>query len=154
MPKLDLSKIAEKSGSTYPAPFDEPCRGRRFRRLGEAGGLKKLGVTIATLPPGSWSSQRHWHVAEDEFLYMISGELVMVTDAGEEIVRAGDMAAWPAGVPDGHCLQNRSDADAVFLAISNRDDGDAGEYPDIDLKFAGNRYAGQSRFLHKDGRPY
>ena len=154
MPKLDLTRIPERSGSAYPAPFDEPCRARHFRRLGEVAGLTALGVTMVRLPPGAWSSQRHWHEAEDEFLYMIRGELVLVTDAGEEIVRAGDCAAFKAGVHDGHCLQNRSSEDAEFLAISNRSGEDRGEYPDIDLRFEGDRYAGKGAYLHKDGTPY
>ena len=154
MPKIDVNAVPERTGTSYPPPFDAPCRERRFRRLGEAGNLTRLGVTMVRLPPGAWSSQRHWHEVEDEFLYMIEGELVMVTDAGEEIVRAGDCATFKAGVPDGHCLQNRSSADALFLAISTRDDADRGTYSDIDMKFTGARYAGQGAYLHKDGTPY
>jgi uncharacterized cupin superfamily protein len=154
MPRIDVEAVPERTGSSYPAPHDEPCRERRFRRLGEFAGLTKLGVTRVRLPPGAWSSQRHWHALEDEFLYMIEGELVMVTDAGEEIVRAGDCAAWKAGVRDGHCLQNRSTSDAVFLAISSRDEADHGEYSDIDMKFTGGRYSGRGVYVHKDGTPY
>jgi uncharacterized cupin superfamily protein len=154
MPRIDLQSIPERKGSSYPSPHDVPCRERLFRRLGEAAGLTRLGVTMVRLPPGAWSSQRHWHELEDEFLYMIEGELVMVTDAGEEIVRAGDCAAWKAGARDGHCLQNRSDRDALFLAMSSRDEADHGEYSDIDMKFTGGRYSGRGAFVHKDGTPY
>jgi uncharacterized cupin superfamily protein len=154
MPILDRSRIPEQVGSKYPAPFDAPCRERRFRRLGEAGGLTRLGVAEVLLPPGAWSSQRHWHAEEDELLYMLEGELVLVTDSGEEVVCAGDCATFKAGVRDGHCLQNRSTAPARFLAMSNRSDQDRGEYPGLDLVFDGDRYSGRGRYLHRDGTPY
>jgi uncharacterized cupin superfamily protein len=154
MPILDRSRIPEQVGSKYPAPFDAPCRERRVHRLGEAGGLTRLGVAEVLLPPGAWSSQRHWHAEEDELLYMLEGELVLVTDAGEEVVRAGDCATFKAGVRDGHCLQNRSAAPARFLAMSNRSDQDRGEYPGLDLVFGGDRYSGRGRYLHRDGTPY
>jgi uncharacterized cupin superfamily protein len=152
--RIEPEKVPEQSGSRYPAPFAEPCKGRHFRRLGDAAGLTKLGVSLVRLAPGAWSGQRHFHECEDEFLYMLNGELVLVTDAGEQVVRAGDCAAWKAGDRDGHHLINRGAAEATFLAISNRDGADRGEYPDIDLLFAGNRYAGEGKYLHKDGTPY
>ncbi|MBK7506601.1 MAG: cupin domain-containing protein [Bacteroidetes bacterium] len=154
MPVIDREQLPVLTGSKYPAPFDAPCRARTFRRLGEAGGLTRLGVSECTLPPGAWSSQRHWHAEEDEFLWMLEGELVLVTDEGEQVVRAGDCAAFPAGSRNGHCLQNRSSAPARFLAVSNRDDRDRGEYPDLDLAFTAGRYTGGSRYVHKDGTPY
>jgi uncharacterized cupin superfamily protein len=154
MPIIDRASVPEQVGSRYPVPHDLPCRERRFRRLGEAAGLTKVGVSEVTLPPGAWSSQRHWHAVEDELLVMLEGELVLVTDAGEQVVRAGQLAAFPAGVPDGHCLQNRSTAPARFLAISNRDDADHGEYPDLDLVFTAGRYSGAGRYLHRSGTPY
>jgi uncharacterized cupin superfamily protein len=154
MPVIDRAKVPELTGSKYPPPFEEPCRERSFRRLGEAGGLTRLGVSECVLPPGAWSSQRHWHAEEDEFLWMVEGELVLVTDEGEQVVRAGDCAAFPAGSRNGHCLQNRSAAPARFLAVSNRDDCDWGEYPGIDLTFSAGRYTGQGRYLHRDGTPY
>lgn len=154
MARINLEQIPEQHGSKYPKPFDAPCAGRYFRRLGEAAGLTKLGVTLVRLAPGAWSGQRHFHEAEDEFLYLLSGELVLVTNAGEEVVRAGDCAGWKAGERDGHHLINRGSEDAVFLAMSNRDGADKGEYPDIDLKFEGDRYAGKGKYLHKDGTEY
>ena len=154
MPVLDRSAIPEQIGSRYPAPHDAPCRERRFRRLGQAGGLTRLGASEVVLPPGAWSSQRHWHTEEDELLYMLEGELVLVTDAGEQLVRAGDCATFKAGVRDGHCLQNRSAAPARFLAVSNCSDEDGGEYPDLDLTFTPGRYSGRGRYLHRDGTPY
>ena len=152
--KLDLATIPVQRGSKYPAPFDQPCRERTVQRLGDAACLTHLGVTRARLAPGAWSSQRHWHAAEDEFLYMIEGEAVLVMDDHEEIVRAGDCVGWKAGVRNGHTLQNRSDREAVFLAISNCSNEDWGEYPDIDLKFSEGRYSGTAAYLHKDGTPY
>lgn len=152
--KLDLESIPVQTGSRYPAPFDEPCRERQFQRLGAAGGLTRLGVTRVRLPPGAWSSQRHWHAEEDEFLYMLEGEVVMVSDDGEAVVRAGECVAWKHGARDGHHLQNRSSADAVFLAMSSISDADWGEYSDIDMRFSDGRYSGGSRYEKKDGTPY
>lgn len=153
MPKLNIESIPEKKGTSYPAPHNRVCLERRVRRLGQAGGLTKLGVSMVRLPPGSWSSHRHWHTREDEFLYVIRGELVLVTDEGEEIVRTGDCAAFKAGVRNGHCLQNRSSEEAVILAMSNLDDADSGEYPGIDMKFSGGG-VGHGGYFHKDGRRY
>lgn len=154
MPVIDRSRVPEQVGSKYPAPHDAPCRERRLKRLGEAGGLTRLGVTEAVLPPGTWSGQRHWHAEEDEFLWVLEGELVLVTDAGERVLRAGDCAAFPAGVKDGHCLQNRSAQPARILSMSNRSNADWGEYPDLDLVFTPGRYVGLGRYLHRDGTPY
>jgi uncharacterized cupin superfamily protein len=155
MPKIDIAKAPTGSGSRYPAPFDEPCQKRRWIRVGEAAGLTHFGVNIVTLPPGTWSSQRHWHSHEDEFVHVLDGELVLVTDAGEETMRAGDSAGFKAGTRDGHHLQNRSQTDAVFLVVGSRSDEDHGEYPDIDLAFAAGRYTTQASFFrHKDGKPY
>ena len=154
MPKIELSNAPTVAGSTYPAPFDEPCRGRSWHRLGVAAGLTHLGVNLVRLAPGAWSSQRHWHTHEDEFVYLLSGELVLVTDAGEEVLVAGDSAGFPAGVRNGHCLQNRSPADATFLVAGNRSNEDGGEYSDIDMAFKPGRYSGGSAYFHKDGSPY
>ncbi len=154
MPVIDRSRIPEQVGSKYPAPHDAPCRQRRFRRLGEAGGLTRLGVAEVVLPPGAWSSQRHWHAEEDEFVMVLEGEVVLVTDEGEAVLRAGDCAAFKANDQNGHCAQNRSAAPARLLACSNRSGEDHGEYPGLDLVFTGDRYAGRGRYLHRDGTPY
>ncbi len=154
MPKIDLQKAPTGSGSSYPAPFDQPCRGRSWHRLGLAAGLTRLGVSLVRLDPGAWSSQRHWHTHEDEFVHVLSGELVLVTDDGEEVLRAGDSAGFPAGVKNGHKLENRTAADATFLVASNRSDEDGGEYSDIDMAFKPGRYAGGGGYFHKDGSPY
>jgi uncharacterized cupin superfamily protein len=156
MPKIDPDQVQISQGSSYPAPFDEPCRGRRTQRLSAAAGLTQFGVNMTTLAPGSWASQRHWHAHEDEFVYVVAGELVLVEDAGETLLGPGDSAAWRGGVRDGHHLQNRSDADATFIVVGSRIDDDHGEYPDIDLAFGPGRYSGArgGTYRHKDGTPY
>ncbi len=154
MPKIDVAGIPVVKGSAYPAPFDVPCRARERKPLGDAAGLTQFGVNLLRLKPGAWSSQRHWHALEDEFVYVPEGELVLVTDAGEEVMRAGDCAGFKAGVRDGHHLQNRSGRDAAFLVVGTRDDNDWGEYPDIDMAFTPETSPGGSVFTRKDGRPY
>lgn len=158
MPKIDLEQAPSFKGSTYPQPYDEPCKERSGIRLGIAAGLTQFGVNLVTLAPGAWSSQRHWHEKEDELVYVVSGQLVLVEDDGEVVLEAGEAAGWKAGVHNGHHLVNRSGTSATFLAIGTRDDADWGEYPDIDLRFEPSRYdrAGGpgGGFAHKDGRPY
>ena len=149
MPKIDLAKAPVRTGTGYPAPFDAPCRDRHRLRLGDAGGLSQFGVNLLTLKPGVWSSQRHWHHKEDEFVYVVAGEVVLITDAGEEVLRAGDCAAFPAGDGDGHHLVNRSGADAMLLEIGTRSCGDSAVYPDIDLLLDARH-----GYVHKDGRRY
>ncbi len=146
--RIDLNAAKVRTGTGYPPPFDAPCRERTRRQLGDGAGLTDFGVNLLRLPPGTWSSQRHWHTAEDEFVYVLEGELTLVTDAGEEILRTGDCAGFKAGVRDGHHLQNRTDKDAVALEIGSRKAEDEGEYPDIDMRF------GPEGFFHKDGKPY
>ena len=151
MKKIDISAIKISLGSGYPAPYDEPCRQRKRLRLGDVAGITQFGVNLLRVPPGVWSSQRHWHAAEDEFVYVLEGEVVLVTDDGEEVLRAGDCAGFKAGETNGHHLQNRSDADAVLLEIGTRDpERDGVDYPDIDLMIR----AGARAFLRKDGTPY
>ena len=154
MPKIDPAKAPRAEGTRYPEPFDVPCRNRSWLKLGDAAQLTQFGVNLVSLPPGAWSSQRHWHTHEDEFLYVLSGEVVLLTDAGEELLRAGDSAGFKAGVPDGHCLQNRSSDEARILVIGSRITEDQGEYSDIDMIFTPGRYSGRGAFRHKDGRPY
>jgi uncharacterized cupin superfamily protein len=150
MKKIDPQSAPQGRGTRYPPPHDAPCRERHWLRLGDAAGLTQIGVNLVTLEPGVWSSQRHWHEKEDEFVYMIEGELVLITDAGEEIVRPGDSVGFKAGVRDGHHFVNRSDKPARFLAIGTRDESDTGEYPDIDLRF--NRT--EPIFTRKNGEPF
>ena len=154
MPRINPLVAPEGSGTRYPAPFDQPCRDRKWRRLGEAVGLTQFGVNLLRLAPGVWSSQRHWHSHEDEFVYVLQGEVMLVTDEGEHTLRAGDCAGFKAGVRDGHCLQNRSQQDAELLVVGSRIDEDHGEYPDIDLVFNAGRYSGTGGYRRKDGSPY
>jgi uncharacterized cupin superfamily protein len=150
MPKLDLTTTAQRKGSSYPEPFHQIAVNRIRQRLGDAGGLTQFGVNLLQLPPGEWSSQRHWHSAEDEFVYVISGEVVLVTDKGQEVLRAGDCAAFPRNTPDGHHLINKSGTIALCLEVGARVQGDVTMYPDIDMMFDPN----VDNFTHKDGTPY
>jgi uncharacterized cupin superfamily protein len=149
--RIDPNAVPAVTGSHYPTPYDAPCAARVRRRLGDAAGLTDFGVNLLRLPPGTWSSQRHWHSAEDEFVYVLEGEVVLTTDAGEEILRAGDCAGFKAGLRDGHHLQNRSARDAVLLEVGSRKSAeDEGEYPDIDMRFL----KAEAGYAHKDGTPY
>ena len=150
VPKIDMPSVPTRKGSGYPAPFDAPCVGRTRKRVGQAGGLTAFGVNLMTLPPGGWSSQRHWHSHEDEFVYIIEGELILVEDEGEVLLRAGDCAAFPMGTGDGHHMINRSTTVAVYLEVGSRDSSDLTTCSDIDLQSANL----DGRFVHKDGRPY
>ena len=150
--RIDVENLQALIGTLYPPPFDEPCRARERTRLGDPAGLTQFGVNLLRLPPGAWSSQRHWHTGEDEFVYVLAGEVVLVTDAGEETLRAGDAAGFPANDLDGHCLQNRSGADATVLEIGTRMKGSVAYYPDIDMVApAGGKPAA---YTHRDGTPY
>lgn len=151
MPKIDLDAVPLSSGCNYPPPFAELCLGPTWRKLGDAVGLTDFGVNLVRLPPGKWSSQRHWHTQEDELVFMLEGEVVLVEDDGDHVLRAGDCAAWKAGVANGHCLQNRSGADAVYLEMgSRRPETDACDYPDIDMVAR----PGDAFYRHRDGTPY
>jgi uncharacterized cupin superfamily protein len=148
MPKIDIAAIEQSNATGYPPPFNEPVQGRYWRRLAPAGGLSFMGASHVVLQPGAWSSQRHWHEGEDELVIMLSGEAVLIEDEGETLLRGGDVAAFAAGVQNGHRIENRSDTDCVFIAISagNKDGG--GEYSDIDMTF------GKDGYFHKDGTAY
>jgi uncharacterized cupin superfamily protein len=149
MKKIDVSAAKRIKGSRYPPPYDEQCRERERQALGDAAELTQFGVNLLRLAPGVWSSQRHWHAAEDEFVWVLEGEVVLVTESGEEVLRSGDCAGFKAGVPDGHHLQNRSTREALVLEIGSREPTDKTDYPDIDLRL--NKAQG---FLHRDGRTY
>jgi uncharacterized cupin superfamily protein len=136
MPKLDLSAIPVREGCGYPAPYHEPCAGRTRQRLGDAGGLKDFGVNLMTLPPGGWSSQRHWHSHEDEFVYVLEGELTLVEDEGETLLRAGDCAAFPKSTGNGHHMKNLSATVAVYLEVGSRQREDLTTCSDVDIKSA------------------
>ena len=148
MPKIDLEAIEQKNSTGYPPPFDENVAGRWVRRLAPATGLTDFGVSHVVLKPGAWSSQRHWHEGEDEFLVMISGEAVLVEDEGPTVLRAGDCAAFPKGVRNGHHLRNESDSDCVFVVMGGGTNA-GGAYSDIDMMFTAD-----GSYVHKDGTPY
>ena len=151
MPKIDIDKAPTGHGTGYPEEFAAPCKPRRRWRLGDAVGLDQFGVNLLRLPAGAWSSQRHWHSAEDEFVWVVEGEVVLIEEGGETILRAGDCAGFKAGVADGHKIENRSDREAVLLEVgSRRPTDDACDYPDIDMILP----KGADRYFHRDGTPY
>jgi uncharacterized cupin superfamily protein len=150
--RIDPATLPALTGTFYPPPHDLPCRARSRTKLGDAAGLTQFGVNLLRLPPGAWSSQRHWQTASDEFVYVLAGEVTLVTDAGEEVLRAGDAAGFKAGEADGHCLRNLSGAEALVLEIGTRIPGDGAVYPDIDmLAPAGGVPA---MYTRRDGTPY
>ncbi|HJR11864.1 MAG TPA: cupin domain-containing protein [Rhodanobacteraceae bacterium] len=152
MAKIDIESLPRRTGCGYPAPFDQPCRGRVRRGLGDAGGLTDFGVNLLELAPGAWSSQRHWHSAEDEFVWVLEGEVTLIDDRGEHAMRAGEGAAFPKGDANGHHFVNRSDAPVRCLEIGSRKpDEDVCDYPDVDLRVGPGRDAA---YTHKDGKPY
>lgn len=148
MPKLDLDVIPATNATGYPAPFDAAVAGRWYKRLAPTGGLTEFGASHVRLEPGAWSSQRHWHEGEDELVVMLSGEAVLVDDAGEHVMRAGDVATFPRGDRNGHHLQNRSNAPCIFVAIG-AGPPEGGDYPDIDMRFTAD-----GRYFHNDGTAY
>lgn len=150
MPKVDISKVAVRQGCPYPPPFDAPCAERTRRRLGDAGGLRDFGVNLMTLPPGGWSSQRHWHSHEDELVYILEGELTLIEDGGETVLRKGDCAAFPKGAGNGHHMINKSSTVAVYLEVGSRHPEDLTSYSNIDMKSSN----ADGLFVHKDGTPY
>jgi len=150
MPKIDISVVPVRIGTGYPDPFNAACAGRTRRRLGDAGALRDFGVNLMTLPPGKWSSQRHWHSHEDEFVYVLEGELTLVENDGEIILRKGDCAAFPKGTGNGHHLQNRGSIEAVYLEVGSRHPDDLTTCSDIDL-MSHNR---DGAFVQKDGTPF
>ncbi|MDR0807599.1 MAG: cupin domain-containing protein [Gemmobacter sp.] len=149
MPKLDLSSVPVKAGSIYPEPYAAMMEGRSSLRLGQAGGLTQFGVNLVTLAPGALSSLRHWHLNEDEFVMILTGECAMVTDAGEETMSPGDCAAFPAGLADGHHFINRSDRPASFLVVGTKAPRETARYSDVDMVIEIEN--GAARFTHRDG---
>jgi uncharacterized cupin superfamily protein len=151
-PALDPQTVEVVSRTGYPEPLRSRVMPRHKRPLGDALGLTRIGINLTMLPPGKESSMRHWHTHEDEFVYVLEGEVVLRTGAGEQVLTAGMCAGFPAGAADGRQLVNRSDGPAVYLEVSNRDPADACDYPDVDLKR--NPPAARGRFTRRDGTPY
>jgi len=152
MPKIDVVNVKIESSTNYPELYSKLVVGRSRQRLGNAVGLDQFGVNLTRLKPGAWSAQRHWHDNEDEFVLMLKGEVVLVEDEGETVLKTGDGAGFKAGVANGHCLINRSGDDAVYLEIGTRARDGRAEYPDIDLKAEWRDRA--VRFTHKTGEAY
>lgn len=151
MPKIDIETAPTGHGTGYPEEFAAPCKSRRRWRLGDVVGLSQFGVNLLRLPAGAWSSQRHWHTAEDEFVWVVEGEVVLVEEDGETVLRPGDCAGFMAGVENGHKIENRSAFDAVLLEVgARRPAEDACDYPDIDMILP----KGADRYFHRDGTPY
>ena len=152
LPAVDPSTVPAKVGSAYPQPFAAAVAAREKRALGDALGLRTFGVNLVRLAPGVLSSQRHWHSRQDEFVYVVEGELVLVTDAGEQTLSAGMAAGFPADSGDGHHLINRSDRDALYIEVGDRGAGDEVDYPDINMQR--RNIDGEPRFVRRDGTPY
>ena len=148
MPKIDLDAIAPTNKTGYPPPYDREVAGRWQRPLAGPAGITEFGVRHVTLEPGAWSSQRHWHEGEDEFLVMLSGEAILVEDEGRTVLRAGDLASWPKGTRNGHNLINESGEDCSFVVFGGGTNTGGG-YSDIDMMFTAD-----GKYIHKDGTPY
>jgi uncharacterized cupin superfamily protein len=152
-PALDPCAVEAICRSSYPEPYRSRVLPRAKRRLGEALGLARIGINHTTLPPGKESSMRHWHTHEDEFVYVLEGEVVLRSGAGEQLLHAGMCAGFPAGAEDGHQLINRSARPAVYLEVSNRDGADRAYYPDPDVDLAWNLPQSPGKVTRRDGTP-
>jgi len=152
MPKIDIASLPVDSRTNYPEPFNKVVLGRSRKRLGNAAGLDQFGVNLTTLKPGAASALRHWHEKEDELVYILAGEVVLIENDGATVLKPGDAAGFKAGVANGHHLVNNSNCDAVFLEIGTRAKHERAEYPDVDLRVI--RDDGGMRYTHKDGTPY
>jgi uncharacterized cupin superfamily protein len=152
MPKVDIAKVPVKGGSFYPAEFQAECRGREKQALGDAAGLTQFGVNIARIKPGAASALRHWHEQEDEFIYMLEGELVLAENNGEVVLKPGEAAGFKAGSGNAHRLINRGNRDAVYFEVGSRAKSERVHYPDVDLVM--ERDDKGRRYLHRNGEPY
>ena len=150
--RIEVVAVPTVAGSLYPSPFDELCRNKSRQGLGAIAELTQFGVNLLRLQPGAWSSQRHWHNKEDEFVYVLTGEVVLVTDNGEEVLRAGDAAGFKASDRNGHCLQNRSNLEAQVLEVGTRAEDDTCYYSDIDMVAPAGHMP--PIYTHRDGTPY
>lgn len=152
MPKIDIDKLPWDTFTAYPQQFQKEIAGRARRRLANAAGLTQFGVNICTIKPGSQSSQRHWHEAEDEFVYVLDGEVVLHEDGGETVLKKGEAAAWKANCGNGHTVINRSQREAVVLEVGTRAPRDRVVYPDVDMLLV--RDGDKRAYIHKNGEPY
>ena len=152
MPKIDVAAVKADTECLYPDPFHKPIEGRSRKRLGNTAGLTQFGVNLTTLKPGTWSSQRHWHRNEDEFVYVLKGEIVLCENHSETVLRPGDAAGFKANSGNGHCLINRTQKDAVYLEVGTRSVNETVVYSDIDMRLERDKNGG--RYLKKTGEPY
>lgn len=144
----DVTAIKPKIGSPYPTPFFEPCTARERQALGDSVGLTQFGVNRLTLPPGCWSSQRHWHSLEDEFVMLLEGEVTLVTDDGQTVLTPGMFAGFPADERNGHHFINKGDVSAVLIEVGDRQERDVVHYADIDM------VKRDSEYFRRDGTLY
>lgn len=151
-PAIDPKSVPSRIGTGYPPPFDEGVKNREKRKIGDVFGLTQFGVNLTRLPPGEMSAHRHWHHREDEFIMVLDGTATLVTDEGETPMTKGMVAGFPAGVPNGHHLVNKSDGDVWYLEVGSRIPGELADYPDVDLALVNKD--GEAVFVHKDGRPF
>ena len=152
MSTLDPQTVKPRSGTSYPARYAGDVAGREKRVLGDTFGLTQFGVNLTTLAPGSLSAQRHWHEREDEFVLVVEGELTLIDDAGEHVLKTGMCAGFKAGVPNGHCLVNKSQAPATYVEIGTRSSEEVAHYPDIDM--LATKADGKFVMTKKDGTPF
>jgi uncharacterized cupin superfamily protein len=152
MPKIDIAKAEVRTKGVYPGALKRVTEGREKTALGNVAGLTQFGVNLTRLKPGAGSALRHWHEQEDEFVYVLEGEIVLIEDGGERLLKPGDCAGFKAGVANGHQLVNKSQRDAVYLEIGTRAATERAHYPDVDLVM--ERDAHGMRFLHRSGEPY
>ncbi len=152
MPKIDIANLKMEVSTGYPDPFRQAVAGRQRKRLGNAVGLDQFGVNLTRLKPGAASALRHWHEAEDEFVYVLEGEITLIEDGGATALGPGDAAGFKAGVANGHHLVNRTDRDALYIEVGTRARRERAHYPDVDL--VGNKGEHGFRFSHRSGDPY
>jgi uncharacterized cupin superfamily protein len=152
MPKIDIAKLPVDTRTGYPPPLNRVVEGRMRKRLGDAAGLDQFGVNLTTLKPGASSALRHWHEKEDELIYVVQGEVVLIEDGGETVLKPGDAAGFKANTPNGHHLVNRAGSDAVYLEIGTRSKHETARYPDVDLVAV--RDDNGMRYTRKNGEPH
>jgi uncharacterized cupin superfamily protein len=152
MPKIDIGKVPVDTSTLYPTQFRKVVDGREKQKLGNAVGLTQFGVNLTRLKPGAASALRHWHANEDEFIYVVDGELVLIENDGEVLLRPGDAAGFKAGDDDGHCLVNRTTRDAVYLEIGTRATSERVDYPDVDCVL--ERNGTKVTYMRRSGEPY